>query len=349
MPLKVNLKLENFVGKGNGVYSAYLTELTSLERYGDVILNRCTDEECNVIHYHSLGFGYARSSIAHRTKIVITAHVVPDSFNGSLIFSRYWHKSAREYLRWAYQQAQIVIAVSPQVENDLRELGITRQIKVLPNSVDHTVFKFDPASRRRYRQLWGFHPQDFIILGVGQIQPRKGITDFVETARRLPEYHFVWAGGRPYGKLTADFYSLNLIIENAPANVHFIGQMEIKEMPGLYAAADVYFLPSYHENFALATIEAASVGLPLVLRDLNAYRNSLHDCYLAGSNAGDFTKLLMKLRDKRFFEQWQASSKTLAFRYGIESHCRELYRIYEEIAVRNRTGARPRRKWVSAV
>lgn len=35
----------------------------------------------------------------------------------------------------------------------------------------------------------------FVVLGVGQIQHRKGVLDFVEVAKEFPELQFVWAGG----------------------------------------------------------------------------------------------------------------------------------------------------------
>ena len=344
MSLKVNIKMENFVGKGNGVYSAFITDIQALKNYTSLNINTCPDDEADLLHYHSIGFGYLRAAMLYRQKIIVTAHVVPDSFNGSLIFSRYWQNSAKEYLRFAYQQAKLVIAVSPQVKIDLQNIGVTRPIEILPNSVDRGEFSFNPVLRAEFRRRLGISPQKFVVVGAGQIQPRKGIIDFVETARKLPHISFVWAGGRPYGKLTADFYQMNQLIETAPKNVNFIGQLDIHEMPGLYSAADVYFLPSYHENFAFATIEAAAVKLPLVLRDIEAYKSSLFNNYLAGKSVHEYVQIISRLsKDRNLYEHYQRLSADLADRYDIAARCQKLSELYREIAASAKVSRKKRR------
>ena len=35
----------------------------------------------------------------------------------------------------------------------------------------------------------------FVVIGAGQVQKRKGIDDFIRLAEELPEITFIWAGG----------------------------------------------------------------------------------------------------------------------------------------------------------
>jgi glycosyltransferase involved in cell wall biosynthesis len=48
-------------------------------------------------------------------------------------------------------------------------------------------------------------------------------------------------------------------------SVRFVGFVEGKEKAALFGAADVFVLPSQHENFGIAVLEALAFGLPVVL------------------------------------------------------------------------------------
>ncbi|WP_367301730.1 hypothetical protein [Listeria fleischmannii] len=48
----------------------------------------------------------------------------------------------------------------------------------------------------------------FVVLGVGQVQHRKGVLDFIEVAKSLPDIQFVWAGGFSFGKITSGYEEL---------------------------------------------------------------------------------------------------------------------------------------------
>jgi glycosyltransferase involved in cell wall biosynthesis len=50
-------------------------------------------------------------------------------------------------------------------------------------------------------------------------------------------------------------------------DTRFLGNVDSAKLPGLYAAADVFVLPSDHEPWGAVVCEAAACGLPLVLSD----------------------------------------------------------------------------------
>ena len=49
------------------------------------------------------------------------------------------------------------------------------------------------------RKKYGFNATDFIVLGAGQVQTRKGVKDFVEVAKKTPDINYVWCGGFSFG------------------------------------------------------------------------------------------------------------------------------------------------------
>jgi 1,2-diacylglycerol-3-alpha-glucose alpha-1,2-galactosyltransferase len=331
--IKLSLIAEKFIGQANGVYTAFLEAVESLKKEPEIDLTvNKFETDTEVIHYHSIGLRYVLTSFFKSKRMIVSAHVVPDSFIGSLIFSRLWRPLAKHYLKFVYNSARMVIAVSPVVKAELEKLGVTSKINVLCNSVNRSKFKQDPEARKILRKKYNISEKDLVVLCVGQIQPRKGIFDFLESAKNLPEIKFVWVGGRPFGRLTADFDKMTEAVENAPKNVIFTGVINFDEMPNHYAMSDVYFMPSYQENFAFATVEASSVKLPLVLRDNVEYPETLFTHYLKGSNAQEFTEIIKQLyEDIKIFKKWQEESNILASKYTLKAYMKTLLSYYAEV------------------
>jgi len=62
-----------------------------------------------------------------------------------------------------------------------------------------------------------------VVLGVGQLEGRKGVEDFLDVAQACPDLFFLWAGGRPFGVLTEGIRRLNKRIRASGAHVKFPG------------------------------------------------------------------------------------------------------------------------------
>ena len=328
--IKIHVIAESFVGEANGVTTAILELLKALKE--DPTYELVDDiKNADVVHAHTIGLDYIKQSYKYKHKMVVSAHVIPDSFIGSLIFSRLWRPLAKRYLTFVYNRAQCVIAVSPFVKLELEKINVTTDMRVLCNSVDRSTFKPNPIARQSFRNKHGL-TDEFVVTCVGQIQPRKGIYDFIDTAKQCPDITFVWVGGTPFKSLTAEYSKLQEVVKNAPKNIIFTGIVDFKDMPAYYAMSDVFFMPSYQENFAFATIEASSVKLPLLLRDNVEYPSSLFTHYLKGTSSNDFSSLLQRLKNEpKFLQEWQNESETLAEKYALTAYMKSLKAIYLDV------------------
>ena len=97
-----------------------------------------------------------------------------------------------------------LVVVNPIFKKELERYGIKKERMVyIPNYVSKTAFYPRPAAERmQLRQQYGIAENAFVVLGIGQVQTRKGVMDFVETARLMPDVTFIWAGGFSFGRIT---------------------------------------------------------------------------------------------------------------------------------------------------
>lgn len=328
--MKVKLISESvFTVKEHGVHTAFLSTKRMLEEQGvEVTVN--SFEPADITHVHTVG-PYSLTHLMRDEKTVVSAHVIPDSFKGSLILNKYWGAGAESYLRFFYNKADVVLAVAPKVKDELQSIGVKSRIEVFPNPIDTSLFKKDEKLKKEIRKKHNFLPGDFIVLGVGQLQTRKGVEDFIETAKKLPKIKFVWIGGKPFGKLTKVDKDLEKKLKSPLQNVLFLGTRSVEQMPEYYNLADVFFLPSHQENAPMAVLEAAATSLPLVLRDLPEYRLLYREGYLT-SEKNEFADIIGKLNsDSDLREKYSGEALDLAKRFSFETLGPRLLKIYREL------------------
>lgn len=323
-----------FAREANGIHTALLQLEERFQDSDRVLLsiNKIT-AETDVIHAHTVGLHYLLQSIRNQKRLIVTAHVVPNICLGGVKFERVCRLFSKKYLRLVYNRARLVIAVSPLVKQELRQLGVKTDIVTICNSVDRQKFKPDPVLKVEFRQKLKLKPDDFVVLGVGQIQPRKGIKSFVAVAERLPHMKFVWVGGWPFGRFVAEYEALSHLIEHPPANVIFTDVVPYDDMPGYYATADAFLFPSLHECFSYAILEAGAANLPIVLWDSTEYPEYLYDHYLKAQDEDGLAECLLRLSKERAYRYiWQEEAANLAKRYDVEHFMEQLTMHYHLIA-----------------
>ncbi|RYE25477.1 MAG: glycosyltransferase, partial [Sphingobacteriaceae bacterium] len=171
-----------------------------------------------------------------------------------------------------------------------------------------------------------------VILGVGQLQSRKGVEDFLDIAEALPEAEFIWVGGRPFGKLTEGIKRINNRIKTVSAHIHFRGLFDLADMPAIYAAADVLLFTSYQENCPLAPLEAAACGMPVVYRDIQEYNLLYEKPYLKGKTISDFINITQKLiTEPDFYAEGLQLSADLIKQFDQEKIRQKLIDLYQSL------------------
>jgi glycosyltransferase involved in cell wall biosynthesis len=166
----------------------------------------------------------------------------------------------------------IWLAVSESIAEELRRIvARPEMVYVLPNSYDESRFNLGAVDRLRSRKRaeLNFRAKDFIFAFLSQgHHRRKGFWVAIEALAHLrqekPAYdpHFLVIGSTQ-GTLQRLKHTLSRQVHDWPEWIHFVGMAGHPE--DYLAAADALLLPSYFEAFCLAEIEAAALGLPLLL------------------------------------------------------------------------------------
>jgi glycosyltransferase involved in cell wall biosynthesis len=178
------------------------------------------------------------------------------------------------YARWQRavlpqiaQRARVVITVSEFSKRELREL-LKVDAHVVPGGVDQRFQPTaDPEPARAALQL-----DRPYVLTVASRTARKNLASLDALCRRLGNegMELVAAGGdRPQFQSEA---------RSGPARP--LGHVPDDHLPGLYAGASAFVLPSWHEGFGLTCLEAMACGVPVVAARAGALPETCGDAAL---------------------------------------------------------------------
>lgn len=335
--LRVNITSETtFWGlEGQGGHTAFLDCVDLMRQHPDLEVHVNSNRPCDVLHSHSWGPAYYTRGLGYRRRRILTAHAIPESAEGSLPFMYAGTRAViRRYLTGIYNYSSIVVAVSPRSAESILELGIRSPVEMIPNAVRTDRFFPSAEMGRKGRALLGLTGDRSVVLGVGQVQPRKGIKDFIAVARAFPSVDFVWVGGRPFGLVSAGLLELNHLMTEAPANLKFAGLHDLAQMPFIYNAADVLLFPSHQEICPYAPIEAAATGLPVVFRRLPGYAALYNADYCAADDTDGFIRAVGDLLSAPAqYRRAQEISRTLVATFGTESFVDTMVDLYDRVAM----------------
>lgn len=165
-------------------------------------------------------------------------------------------------LRAAVEASARTICIASDERDDLAAVlppSLHGRLVVVPNGVP-VPEPPDPGQRDRARRSLGLIERDVAVLFAGQLEERKdplGAVAAAESARaRGADLVLLIAGGGPLEE--------EVLARQGPA-VRPLGYRD--DMEDLYAAADLFLLPSHREGMSFALLEAMARGLAPVVAD----------------------------------------------------------------------------------
>jgi 1,2-diacylglycerol-3-alpha-glucose alpha-1,2-galactosyltransferase len=321
-----------FTMKATGVHTAFIDHIQLLKERNDIEVVVNNEGRGDIFHGHTYGLYYLWKGRHYKGRRVFTAHVIPDSIKGSLPFWSFFMPFIKFGLKIVYSYADVCIAISPMVEKAIIDTGARTRIVRIYNPVHTYTWRRTEEKRKKGREMLGISENEFVVLGVGQLEGRKGVEDFLDVSDAFPDIKFVWAGGRPFKGLTEGIVRINERLSKAGKNFINAGQLELEKMPYIYSAVDLMLFPSYQENCPLAPIEAAACGMPVIFRDLEEYKSLYENPYLRAASTEEFINLTGRMiNDTEFYREGMKISDKLILQFDKESIRKKLIDLYQSL------------------
>ena len=301
----------------------------------------------DLVHVHNI-WGYTNllaAGICPKLSVpfVVSTHGMldPNSFGRKKIKKAIYGK----VMEWpALRKAQAIFVTHSEEDRLARET-----CSDLPEAQVVSLGTEDPPSISREKLKFDFHSKfplcknQRLVLFLGRIHPKKGIDLLVRamlTVRaRHPETTLVLAGpGEPeYLKAVRRQCRESGI----GSGVVFTGMLEGNDKWAALAAADVFALPSYQENFAIALVEALRMGVPAVVSQrINIWKdlidgNAAVECELTSSSVAEKINFLLYENDKaaRIGEN---AAKLAAAKYTWKQSGEALIAAYDRVLTNRR-------------
>lgn len=337
--LKIKASYVGLNIQGQGVGAATIEQM-------NLIKDRCNDSlellenkgRGDILHVHTIDPRSSLRARFSRVPVVMHVHFIPETLEGSIKLSKFASRVYNNYVVNTYRKATNIVVVNPIFIKDLARYGIpSDRVTYIPNFVnEQTFYPFDESQKVAVREKYGIDQDAFVVLGVGQVQTRKGVLDFVKVAELLPDIQFVWAGGFSFGKITDGYEELKKVIDNPPKNVKFLGIVNRANMNEIYNLSNVFFMPSYNELFPMAILESCSADVPMLLRDLELYEDILFKKYLHASDNEGFVQLLRKLKDEpKTLELAHEYARFIKHHYSRDNIAKIWIEFYQKVKADN--------------
>ena len=159
-----------------------------------------------------------------------------------------------------------IVATSEFERGEMLEVGADPARVVIRGNGFPQPMNPNPEARAELRRRLGIERNGNVVLYVGRIAAGKGIEHLIAATRLIPEIHLVLAG-------PDDRHGVARLVDQACSDPRTAGrvhrlQATVSDRPfDLYAAADLFVLPSAGESFGMVAAEAAASGTPVIVTD----------------------------------------------------------------------------------
>jgi N-acetyl-alpha-D-glucosaminyl L-malate synthase BshA len=233
------------------------------------IIKTVKDSKLDLIHSH-YAIPHAMSAYMAR-EIIGVPYVV--TLHGSDVHTLGLDPAYRPVVKHTIENADAVTAVSRFLKKKAQdELGIEREITVIPNFIDVERFKHLNGTRlivesgcvsvRREEEAKELDPDARILLHASNFRKVKRVVELIEVMRivadHYPKVRLIIAGDGPTRiEVERKIEALDLC-----DNVHLLGVKS--NMQEIMCSADVFLLNSTLEGMPLVLLEAMSCSLPVI-------------------------------------------------------------------------------------
>ncbi len=315
----------------SGVGRAIVHQKKALDLVG-VPYTTDPNDDYDIIHINTIfpeSYLMGKKAKKMGKKVIFHAHSTEEDFRNSFLFSNQVAPAFKLWLKKCYSSADLVITPTPYSKRLLENYDLGKKIIAVSNGIELDFFKKDPELGRKFREEFHFRDSDKVVMSVGLYIERKGILDFVELAKELPQYQFIW-----FGYLDPKLIPLKIreAVETKLPNLHFPGYVPREILRGAYSGADLFFFPTHEETEGIVLLEALASKIPVLIRDIPIYEGWFQDGInvYKGRNNEEFKEKITGILEGTLPSLVEEGYKVAEER-DIKNIGKELKAIYEEV------------------
>ena len=296
MKIKLYFGKEDSIKK-SGIGRAFIHQKKALELNGIAYTTDKDDLDYDILHINTVwpdSFKIINQAIENNKKIVYHAHSTEEDFRNSFIFSNSVSGVYKKWLVNLYTKGDYIVTPTPYSKFLLESYGITIPIRAVSNGVDLEQFNPTDEQIKLFNDKYNINEDDVLIISVGWLFERKGFDTFVEVARQLPNYKFMWFGDV---KLSHPTKKIKDLLDDLPENLILPGYVKGDIIKGAYGRANIFFFPSREETEGIVVLEALSCKCNVLLRDIPVFDEWLEEgvnCY-KGHDTNEFITIIEKM------------------------------------------------------
>lgn len=192
----------------------------------------------DIIHLHSSKIGVLGRIVFPMQKTIYSVHGF-DSI-------RLTYKKFLPLERLLKKRCKAIVLASDYDKQNMIKEGIDSNLQIVHNGVQTPIVDSGLF-------IDGIEKYEKTIMCIARISPQKRFESFVEIAKILPQYAFVWIGAE---KKHTDLPKNIFCLESIPNAKRYI------------QLADIFILPTNYEGIPIVIIDALSYGKPVVSSDV---------------------------------------------------------------------------------
>lgn len=250
-------------------------------------------DDYDVVHINTLGLKsrhLARKARKAGKRVVYHAHSTEEDFRNSFVFSNLISGLVKKWLCGCYKSGDVIITPTEYSKRLIKGYGITTPIFPVSNGIDLAKYEPKPGDREAFRSRMGLSEDDKVVIAVGLYFERKGLLDFVQMAKDMPDIKFIWFGKTPLYSVP---HKIRKAVRTKLPNLNFAGYVQPEELKQAYVGCDAYIFPTFEETEGIVLLEALAAKANVIIRDIPVFDwlTDGRDCYKA-KDKDDFERLI---------------------------------------------------------
>lgn len=256
--------------------------------------------------------------VVSRNTNVVTIHDVIPFTKPEIYMKTYYDKVAYNLAFKKTLKVDNLLVSTEYGKRQLMTIGDlgNRKIHVVPHSIRHTDFYYDPSSP--------FANRSINVVMLSDYNPRKKIDKIVEVLRGSKEISFYHIG--PSQSWVTNYERIAKLAEGFD-NIHLMGPLPVEQVRRYLSNANAFIYLSEEEGFGYPVLEALACGTSVLINDIPVFKELFSEvasfCKLDEFSVEDVLSASKIVNRDRF--------ESFSQRFSVKEMGRNLSSVYEKL------------------